>query len=134
MRDLDGLFAFLNERAATPFAWGRRANDCVAFAIGAVEAQGLRARVGQVTWRTPAGAVRAVKRQGGIVTAMDARFARVPIALAKRGDVAAMPDDRFGARLMVVEGVTLVGPGEAGVVREARASALIAWDIESVAA
>ena len=65
---------------------------------------------------------------------MDRRLRRVPPALAQRGDIAGVPDPLFGVRLMVVDGVTLVGPGARGLERQPRSAMVIAWDAMSAGA
>lgn len=129
-RDLDALLAFLEARAAMPFAWGRSRNDCVSFAAQAVRVQtgrSLASLIGRHRWSTALGAARVLKRRGGIEAALDRALAPVAPAQAMRGDVAGAPDDRLGLRLMIVEGTTLVGPGENGLVREPRAAMVKAW-------
>jgi hypothetical protein len=130
-RDLPALFAFLEARSAVPFDWTGD-NDCWAFAALAVKAQtGVDPR-GRLRWKTRVGALRLLKKEGGLVAAWDARLSQVPVALAARGDVAAVPDELLGFRALIVEGATLVGPGERGLVRLPRNSAVFAWDALSV--
>jgi hypothetical protein len=123
-RDYDAFVALLDARMRAPFAWGRRANDCVSFAGAAVLAQtGEDLLADLPDWTTAIGATRALKRVGGLVAAVDARLSPVPNALAQRGDVALI-DART---LMIIEGPTLVGPGASGLVRRPRADMIRAW-------
>ncbi len=123
-RDYDALIALLDARMRAPFAWGRRANDCVSFAGAAVRAQtGVDVLADLPSWTTAIGAARALKHVGGLETAVSARLVSVPLALAARGDVA-LVDART---LMIIEGHTLVGPGPSGLVRRPRADMVRAW-------
>jgi hypothetical protein len=145
-RDFLALVAFLDARHASPHAWGRReGNDCVALALGAVEAQtGVRPAV-RLEWSDRASALRIIRKYGSLEAAFDAFFDRVPPALAKRGDIAAVPAGiiagpcareatLIGVHPMVVEGPTLCSPGEHGLVRAPRRLATIAWDAMSARA
>jgi hypothetical protein len=125
-RRLDRLFAFIEARSGVPFAWAQPF-DCVSFALGAVKAQTKRRLTGRLRWRTLAGARRAIEQAGGIEQALDAKLKRIAPAEAQRGDIAGVPDDLFGVRLMIVEGATLVGPGVRGLRRMPRSSMVSAW-------
>jgi len=126
-RDLAALFAYIEARTATPFAWGRDANDCVSFAAQGVKAQTGHHRLGDLRWGSKAGALRLLARLGGLEAAIDARFSRLPPALAMRGDIAGIADDELGIRLMLVEGDMLVGPGALGLRRLKRPAMIAAW-------
>lgn len=113
-----------------PFAWGRDANDCVSFGLGAVEAQtgrtDLRHRL--PNWRTETGARRVLARIGGLEAAVDSVLTSVPLAHAQRGDIALVEHPVTGAKaLMVVEGDTLVGPDASGARRLRRSRMVKAW-------
>lgn len=132
MRDLEALLAYLEARAAMPFAWGPRANDCVSFAAGAVFVQTGRVLLPCRQWTTPIGAARVLREFGGLENAINNRLARIPPAQAMRGDVAAVHDELFGIRLMIVEGGTLAGPGARGIKRVPRAAMTAAWSTADV--
>lgn len=127
MRDLAALHAFIDERHALPHAWGRYANDCVGFVLGAVQAQTGKKVAGRIRWSSRKAAVRIIKRFGSLEAALDAHFERIPPSLAKRGDIAGVPDKEFGVHPMIVEGLTLVGPGEKGNRRLPRSAMTMAW-------
>jgi hypothetical protein len=129
MRNLEALLAFIAGRAATPHSWGREGNDCVSFAAGAVEAQTGKNPLGRLRWRSPRGALRVVTRLGGMAAALDARFDRVAPGAAMRGDIAGVADPVFGIHPMIVEGDTLVAPGDRGLVRLPRAAMIAAWSV-----
>lgn len=132
-RNVAALIAMIDTRRRRAFAW-RGGRDCVSFAALAVKAQtGIDPR-GELRWRSRREARLLLASCGGLEAAMDARFNRVAPAMAKRGDIAALPCDEFGVRLMVVEGTTLVGPGDEGLERLPRAMMIIAWDAASVTA
>jgi hypothetical protein len=126
-RDHLALLRFLEERSAMPFEWGR--NDCVSFAARAVRVQTGRRLLGRLRWRSLTGARRNIERLGGLETAIDERLERIAPAEAMRGDIAGVPNDVFGIRLMIVEGASLAGPGTRGVRRLPRSAMVAAWSI-----
>lgn len=129
-RDHTALVAAIEARSARPFAW-RRGRDCVSFAAACVKAQaGVDILADVPRWRSLRQARAIAGEVGGIEAALDAQLQRVPPALAKRGDIAGLPDDVFGVRLMIVEGETLVGPGARGLERLPRREMTIAWSAE----
>lgn len=126
-RDLPALFAFLEERLCVPFAW-QRGYDCTSFALGAVAVQtGVDILADYPHWTSRRSAMATIP-PFGLARAIDCHMDRTNPANAMRGDVAALYDDVFGVRLMVVEGRTLVGPGTSGLERLAREEMLFAWD------
>ncbi|MFC3579134.1 DUF6950 family protein [Sphingomonas hylomeconis] len=133
VRDYDALLGFIADRRDMPFAWGRHANDCASFAAGAVLAQTGRDVIGSATWSSRVGALRVAQRLGGLPAIVTARLTEIAPAMAQRGDVAGVADDLFpgGIRLMVVEGVTLVGPAEQGTERQQRAAMIRAWSVDA---
>lgn len=131
MRDYGALHRVLAERAATPFAWGRRnGNDCVAHMLAAIEAQTGRDILPDHDWATQRGARRVINAVGGLEHALDVRLRRIPPALAQRGDVAAVPDEAFGITVLIVMGSMLVGPGELRQMQLPRSSMMIAWSAD----
>lgn len=131
-RDHAALIAVIEARAARPFGW-KNGRDCVSFAAACVKAQtGQNPLAGVPRWRSRAAAGAIAEAQGGLEAALDARFARVALALAQRGDIAGLPDPLFGVRLMVIEGETLVGPGARGLERLPRSAMTLAWSIDGV--
>lgn len=126
-RDFAALLAFVDERQTTPHAWGRRANDCVSFAAYAVKALTGHHWLGKLTWCCERTALRAIAREGGIEAAIDKRYERIPPSMAQRGDIAGVPDERFGIHPMIVEGETLVCPGPNGNERCPRGRMVCAW-------
>lgn len=133
-RDIAALIAWIEAAQHRRFAW-RRGRDCVSFAIGGVEAQtGVDLLADVARWRTLRDAHAIAAGLGGLAGILDRRMARVPPARAQRGDVAGLPDERFGVRLMIVEGRTLVGPGPRGLVRFDRLAMTMAWDAGSAQA
>lgn len=129
-RDIAALIALLDERIAVPFAW-RGKRDCAHFADAAIAAQAGVSIIGDLAWNSRREARAVIDAEGGLEAAMDRRLTRVPPALAQRGDIAAVPDRLFGIRLMVVEGVTLVGPGATGLERQPRGDMTAAWNTMS---
>lgn len=131
-RDLAALHAFIGARHAQPYEWGREANDCVGYVLAAVEAMtGVRIAK-KARWKDSKGALRAIAKYGSLEAAFDAHFERVPPALALRGDIAGVPDEEFGIHPAIIEGVTLVGPGERGNRRLPRSAMTIAWSATKV--
>lgn len=133
-RDYVALVAAIESRARRPFAW-RRGRDCVSFAAACAKAQtGQDLLAGVPRWKSRREALAFAEERGGLVTALDIRLDRVPPALAQRGDIAGLPDPLFGVRLMIVEGETLVGPGERGLERLPRSAMTVAWSVTRKAA
>jgi hypothetical protein len=139
-RDVAALIAFINSRRDRPHKWGSRSNDCASFANGAVKATTGEGALGGLHWSGKIGALRALKSVGGIEAALDARFERIAPAEAHRGDIAAIPAETMaglgedeiealGLHPMIVEGPTLVSPGERGLRRCKRSLAVAAWDV-----
>jgi len=126
-RDVMALLAFIESRQVVPHAWGRKANDCVAFVLAAVRAQTGENRGRRLVWSSRGGALRVLKRLGGLGAALDAHFVRIPPAQAMRGDIAGVADPVFGIHPMVVEGEMLVGPGDRGNRRLPRRAMIAAW-------
>jgi hypothetical protein len=133
VRDIAALIALLDARIDTPFGW-RSGNDCAKFADAAIAAQSGASVIGNWRWRSLREARDVIAAEGGLEAAMDRRLSRVPVALAQRGDIAGVADARFGIRLMVVEGATLVGPGSRGLERSPRAEMILAWDVMTAGA
>jgi hypothetical protein len=129
-RDVAALIAAIETRSARRFRW-QRGRDCVSFAAACIEAQTGRDPLADLpAWRTRREARAIAGAQGGLEAAIDARLPRIAPALARRGDIAGLPDRLFGVRLMVIEGETLVGPGERGLERLPRSAMVMAWSIE----
>ncbi|MFN3990060.1 MAG: DUF6950 family protein [Erythrobacter sp.] len=127
-RDLEALVTLIERRQTSGFRWGT--NDCVRFAALAVSAQtGTNPLAGIRRWDSRRQALAVTHELGGLVAAIDARFDRVPVAFAKRGDIAGLDDAVFGVRLMIVEGATLVGPGRRGLERLPREAMTLAWAV-----
>lgn len=132
MRDLAALLAFIGERHAMPYAWGRDANDCVGYVLSAVEKMtGVRVAP-KLKWSDQKQALKAIKKHGSIEAFFDLHFDRVHPALAMRGDIAGVPDNAFGVHTGIVEGLTLVGPGDHGNKRVPRSAMTIAWSATQV--
>lgn len=130
-RDHDALFALIEARSRRPFGW-RGGRDCVSFAARCAKAQtGIDLLAGVPRWKTRREALAAAEAMGGIEAALDARLTRIPPAMAKRGDIAGLPDPLFGIRLMVVEGETLVSPGDRGLERRPRGLMTLAWSLDA---
>lgn len=128
--DYEALIGYLAERRTMAFAWGRAANDCVSYSAGALLAlTGRDVLDGLPHWSTELGAMRAVRRFGGLAAAVTGKLTPIAPALAHRGDVAGVPDEALpgGIRLMIVEGAILSGPGDRGAVFCPRAAITCAW-------
>lgn len=129
-RDTAALIAWLDQGAHRRFRWGR---DCVRFACDAVEVQTGTDPAPGLRWRTRREALAILDAEGGLIAAVDRRLQRVAPALARRGDIAGVPEKgAIGLRLMVIEGATLVAPGTNGHDRQPRSAMTIAWSAEAV--
>jgi hypothetical protein len=125
MRDLASQAAWIAGREAVPFAWGT--NDCVTFAAGAVAAlTGADPLGGISAWSDERSAVRALAQRGGLAEAVSGMLERVPVAMAMRGDVG-MVEGALGPARVIIEGLTLVGPGPDGIERWRRECLIDAW-------
>lgn len=129
VRDHEALLALLERRARRRFSWRRW--DCVRFAAAAVKAATGRDMLGSLRWSSMRNAAAILADEGGLQAAVDRRLTPIAPALAARGDVAGVPDQRFGIRLMIVEGRTLVGVGAAGLERCPRAAMTLAWSADA---
>ena len=124
-RDLEAQAAFIAAREAMPFVWG--STDCVTFAAGAVLAlTGTDPLIGIGTWKSERGALLALKRRGGLLAAVSSVLPDTPIAATMRGDIGAVMSP-LGPLLMVIEGMTLVGPDIDGIKRLPRSALVQAW-------
>lgn len=122
------LRALVDTRRSTPFAWG--AQDCCSFALDALAAcRGHRPAL--PGWRTERGAVRVLRRLGGMAGAADALAGpRIAPALAQRGDVVLVSQPGlFGTALAVCMGPVAYAAGAEGLVRVPRALWQQAWRI-----
>lgn len=126
-RDIEALITFIDSRQGIPYEWGRKANDCVGFVLDAVKAQNGRGRASELKWSSQTSALRVITRLGGLESAFDRYFQRIPPSRAMRGDIAGVPDETFGIHPMIIEGETLVGPGERGNRRLPRRAMTTAW-------
>ena len=126
------LADFLQAAAARPFAWG--SHDCCTFAADAVQAitgvDMIASLRGQ--WADAAGAAKAVKRLGGMRTALQRHLGEpLPSPLwAQRGDVVLIRmDGRHSAGICA--GAVVVGAAEVGLARLTLtdAAVLAAWSV-----
>ncbi|MBO9526416.1 MAG: hypothetical protein J7517_09850 [Sphingobium yanoikuyae] len=127
MRDFEALDRYLAARRAMPFAYGSRANDCVSFYAGAARAMTGKDLMQGRKWSSELGAARVIARLGGFEAAIDAHMTPIAPALARRGDAAGVFCPDHGMMLMLVEGDTLAGPGDTGILRRPRSAMLTAW-------
>lgn len=128
-RDIAALIAFIDSRQNTPHEWGYNRNDCASFALGAIEAQ-TGCRPLKLRWATRKTGLRILKRLGGMEAALDRYLKRIPPSLAKRGDIAGVPDELLGLHPMVIEGEMLVSPGQRGNRRRKRREMIAAWSVD----
>lgn len=125
MRDYDAWIAFIASRETVPFDWD--GNNCGAYAGGAILALTGRDPMPELNVRSEREARRLVLREGGMEALVNKRLRPIDIGAAQRGDLAGVADDAFGIRLMVIEGETLVSPGDRGNRRGPRSAMIRAW-------
>jgi len=131
-RDIAALLALIEARRDWAHAW-TRGRDCVSFALRCVEAQtGVDLLADIPAWRDRREARQVTHDLGGLTAALDERLDPIAPALAQRGDVAALAEPTFGIRLMVIEGETMVGPGDRGLERLLRYAMIRSWSIASL--
>lgn len=121
------LIAFIDERAAAPFAWGP--NDCCTYA-----ADGVLAITGEDpmpelrgAYIDAAGALRLIAEKS-LRDRLAEKFEAIPIGQARRGDVVIVEQEGREV-VMIVEGATLVGPGANGAVRLPRKATRAAFKV-----
>lgn len=127
------LAAYLEPLRLRAFAWGR--HDCCTFAAGAVLAMTDVDPIAEFRGRysTPRGSVRALRKfgAGDLTATLDAKFERVPAALAHRGDIV-----MSGGLLGICLGPFLVAVGaegdREGLIRINRAAwaSPLAWRVQ----
>lgn len=129
-RDAAALIAFLESREDWQFGYERTPNthDCARAMSDGIKAQTGRAPLDRFAseWSTRRGALRVIRRYGGLAAAVDTVMTRVDLPAAQRGDAGLTRD---GA-LVLIEGETLVGPAEIGWRRLPREELAIAWSAE----
>lgn len=128
------LNALIEASLRRPFAWG--AHDCCLFAAAAVQAmtgvdpaEDLRG-----TYKTPAGAARALKRYGGVEGAAATfagahGFAEIPPLLAQRGDVVLLATPNGPALGVIDLRGHIAATGPEGLIFQPPTAALRAWRI-----
>lgn len=130
MPDWTAWHRFIAERSRMPFAGYDERVCCALFAAGAVEALTGRdplERIGH-RWTTPRGALRVLRRVGGLADGVSAVLEPVPVGLARRGDIGFVPAPEGGlGGLVVIEGDHVVGPDANGVRRLPRAAITRSW-------
>lgn len=130
MRNWPAWTRYIAGHSRTPFAYDAAGIDCGRFAAGAIEALTGRNPLGRLAWKNATGARMQIARLGkgaGFEAAVSALLTPIPPAHAHRGDIAGVADDALGVRLMVIEGATLVGPGDQGQRRQPRSAMIMAW-------
>ena len=123
----DYILSHLN----TPFAWGK--HDCVLFAANWVRlATGADPLAGIEPWSNAMQAAAAIKQAGGLVAAMDKRFARINPHSAQDGDLALFASriPHPASCICIFSGAHIIGPGDHGSVRNSRMLAEAAWRIK----
>lgn len=124
-RNRPALVAFIDSRANRPHDW--TGNCCARFVLGGVEAQFGSAPALAVEWSDLRTARRALAAVGGLEAEADRLFEAIEPAQAQFGDIAGVDHPSEGFLLMIVEGETLVGPGDHGNVRAPRREMVRAW-------
>lgn len=128
------LWAFVQARAARPFAWGT--SDCAVFAFDAVYAHTDRDLVRDLrgTYFSALSAARLLARMGGLEALADQRFVRrINAAEVRPGDVALLHDsvcdatDGHVGALGVALGTMVVAQGKSQLVAVPQTSAAIWW-------
>ena len=120
------LHALLAQRAVFPFAWGQ--HDCCLFVCDAIQAMtGHDPAAGLRTYRTERGALRVLKRHGGVAGVADARLGpRVPVLAAQVGDAGLVTLDERDS-LALCAGSHWLATGLQGLIPLPLEVANIAW-------
>lgn len=120
------LAGYIAQHRNAALEWG--VLDCAKFAAGAVQAMTGVNPMREFKYRSEAGAWRSLKKNGfaSLADAMDAKFPRIPKALAGRGDVV-MRDNCLGV-CIGAEGLFLPLEGS-GLIRVHRRDWSHAWRV-----
>lgn len=128
--DPEALIPFLEGREAFAFGYSDAPNshDCVRFCDAGVMAVTGRSplKTLSASWTSEIGALKVLKRIGGMAAALDTVMDRIDPCQANRGDVG-LVDERT---LVLVEGACVVGPAPVrGLLRRPRAAMIAAWTV-----
>lgn len=131
-RDPHALIAYLEEREGWVFGYGPepKTHDCARFCGGGVEAVTGENPLKRFTsqWSTRRGARRVLAAHGGMASAVSEVMTPVALTLAARGDVGLTHD---GA-LVLIEGDTVAGVTDRGLIRLPRDAVAQAWTLPNV--
>lgn len=125
------LCAYLAPLRDKPFEWGT--HDCCTFAAGAVEAMTGEDTIPEFrgAYSDQASADEALSKvgRGTLIRTMNAKFARVPVGHAHRGDIVMIK----GGGLAIAMGDVAIQVGEIGqrqgLIRRQRADWIRAWSV-----
>lgn len=105
----------------TPFCWGK--HDCIKFTIGWVQLATGKNHLEELPgWSSEAGAMRIVKKLGGLEKAFDKKFERINPNFACDGDLALI-----GTTAYLFSGPQVVSVGKQGLIFNSRTEATCAW-------
>ncbi len=122
------LHACIEARRGTPFAWGIQ--DCVTFAAACVASMTDEDPLADLpAWGSREEADRALLAEGGLLTAVNARFAPCDPARASRGDLVLVRSDAPLPALGVCLGAFCAAPGEQGLQFLPMTAARLAWRV-----
>jgi hypothetical protein len=130
VRNHKALLALVSARMNTPADFTTQ--DCVRFANDAAVATAGRDVLAELgvkpTWKTPAGAAKAIAKAGGLAAALDRVLAAIAPASAQRGDIVIIQSPT-GPAVGVMLGAVIVAPGVNGLLHLPRKEALAAWSL-----
>jgi len=130
-RNREALVQYIDAHSQAPHDFN--GNCCACFVLGAVSAQFGEAPRVDAQWNDKRSAQRAIANLGGFEHAVDQLFDPVPTGEAEFGDIAGVIDPDLGFHVMLIEGQTLVSPGEQGLVRIPRSDMVKAWSAAPIA-
>ena len=114
---------YINDRLATPFAWG--SHDCVCFAVGWLSiASGKDLLAPYRPWENKEQGRAIIKNLGGLEGMFDANLNRSHQNFAKDGDITLVDGTAY-----LFSGSQIVGPGKVGLIFKSRTEATCAWSL-----
>lgn len=119
------LQSYIAAHLKKPFQWG--VNDCVLFAVGWAELTTGKKYLPEVDWTTELGAMRAIKKQGGLFEAFNRHFTIINPNYADDGDLAISHQGLSAPVAFLFSGANICGVGKQGLIFKSRTTAECAF-------
>jgi Domain of unknown function (DUF6950) len=122
------LQSYIAAHLKKPFQWG--VNDCVLFAVGWAELATGKHFLPEVDWTNEFGAMRAIKKQGGLFEAFSRNFKIINPNYAHDGDLAIAHQDMSEPIAFLFSGANICGVGKQGLIFKPRMIAECAFQVQ----